>query len=222
MDMSLRSAFIISAVIHAAVFTPFYNQHMLRQETEKRNSVIVDYVVLKEIANAIAMNKEVVMRLAETPRIEIKKEIAVKPQQADQKKTDYKKRLEARKKKEKERSHKQDAAKSASEAAAKKDAELTSNKDYVSYYQLIREKIRARLKTNYAYYSHEGDVYLSFTITPNGTLLTYRIDRAKSTQDEVLLHITATSLKAVSPFPPMPRSLSAPKMSFSIIISFRK
>lgn len=221
--MSFRNAFIVSVFIHASLMAPFYNQHILRQEIEKKNSVIVDYVILKEIASAITANREAVIKTPETPRIEIKKEVAVKPQPASNKKTDYQKRLEARKLKEKERSKKQDALKYASnEESAKEESELKQNKDYINYYHLIREKIRARLKTNYAYYNREGDVYLSFTITPNGTLLTYTIDRARSTQDEILLHITATSLKGISPFPPIPRSLSTPKMSFSIMISFKK
>ena len=214
MDITLRGAFIISAIIHAGIFAPFYNQHLLRQELEKKNTVVVDYIVLKEIATAIATNKEVVLKRPETPRIDIQKEIQVK--------ADSRKSAKSSKLKDKIKSHKRDAVKDSSNEAAKKEARLKESKDYVNYYQLIREKIRSRLKDNYRYYSREGEVYLSFVLTQNGSLLSYAIDRSKSTQDEVLLHITATSLKAISPFPALPRSLSVSKMSFNIVISFKK
>ena len=222
MDITLRGAIVISAIIHAGLFAPFYNQHLLRQELEKKNTVVVDYVILKEIAAAIATDKEVVLKAPETPRIDIQKEVAVKPQPAVQGKADNKKNAKSGKLKERTKSHKRDAVKDSSKEAAKYEAQLKQDKDYVNYYQLIREKIRSRLKDNYQYYSREGEVYLSFVLTQNGSLLSYAIDRSKSTQDEVLLHITATSLKAISPFPALPRSLSMSKMSFSIVISFKK
>jgi len=222
MDITLRGAFIISAIIHAGVFAPFYNRHILRQELEKKNTIIVDYVILKEIATAITTNKEITLKRPETPRIDIQKEIAVKPQPASQVKADNRKSTKSSKLKERTTSHKRDAVKDSSEEAAKKEVQLKQSKDYVNYYQLIREKIRSRLKDNYQYYNREGEVHLSFVLTQNGSLLSYAIDRSKSTQDEVLLHITATSLKAISPFPALPRSLSISRMSFNIMISFRK
>jgi outer membrane biosynthesis protein TonB len=222
MDITLRGAFIISAIIHAGLFAPFYNQYLLRQELEKKNTVVVDYIILKEIATALTTNREVVLKRPETPQIDIQKEVAVKPQPAAQVKADNKKNKKSSKLKERTKSRKSDAVKDSSEEAAKYEAQLKQNKDYVNYYQLIREKMRAKLKDNYQYYSREGEVHLSFVLTQNGSLLSYAIDRFKSTQDEMLLHITATSLKAISPFPALPRSLSMSKMSFNIMISFKK
>lgn len=218
MEMNLRSAIVISFIIHAGLFMPFYNSHIIKMEIEKRNSVVVDYVILKEIVDAINTNKEVVLKTPETPRLDIQKEIAEKQQDAAKMEADLKKSAEMIQAK----SIVDDAAKSASKDAEKKEAALKSNRDYINYYQIIREKIRARLKNNYMYYKNEGDVYLSFTINPNGTLLTYNVDRTRSTNDEVLLHITLSSLKAVSPFPPIPKNLGLPKMSFSLMISFKK
>jgi outer membrane biosynthesis protein TonB len=222
MDITLRSAFAVSAIIHACIFAPFYNQQMLRQELEKKNTTVVDYVMLKKIATAIDTNKEVVLKKPETPKIDIRKEATIKPQPATQVKSEDKKSAKSNRLKEKTKSHKKGAVKVASEAAAKKEAQLKQNKDYVNYYQLIREKIRSRLKDNYQNYNREGEVYLSFILTQNGSLLSYSIDRSKSTEDETLLDITTTSLKAISPFPALPRSLSMSKMSFNIVISFKK
>jgi len=222
MDITLRSAFVISAIIHAGLFAPFYNQRLLRQELEKKNTVVVDYIVLKEIATSLTTNKEVVLKRHETPQIDIQKEVAVKPQPAPQVKVDNRKSAKSGKLKERAKSNKMDAVRDSSKEPANKEAQLKQDRDYVNYYQLIREKIRSRLKDNYQYYNREGEVYLSFVLTQNGSLLSYAIDRSKSTQDEVLLHITATSLKAISPFPALPRSLSMSKMSFNIMISFKK
>ena len=212
----------MSAIIHAGLFAPFYNQHPLRQELEKKNTVVVDYVILKEIAIAIAANKEVVLKRPETPQIDIQKKVTVKPRPALQVKADNRKITKSSRLKERTKSRKRDAVKDSSKEAVKKEAQLKQSKDYVNYYQLIREKIRSRLKDNYRYYNREGEVNLSFVLTQNGSLLSYAIDRSKSTQDEALLHITAASLKAISPFPALPRSLSMSKMSFNVVISFKK
>ena len=220
MNITLRSAFIISVIIHVVVFTPFYGQHLLRQEIEKKNTVVVDYVILKEIVAAMNTNKEVILKKPETPRIDIQKEVTAKPQPAPKVKTDKRKSSKARELKEKATSSKRDAVKNSAKISAK--ARKKQKEDYVNYYQLIREKIRSKLKNNYQKYKREGDVYLSFALTQNGSLLTYTIDRAKSTQDDALLNITATSLKALSPFPVLPRSLARSKMSFNVVISFKK
>lgn len=222
MDITLRGAFILSAIIHAGIFVPFYNQHMLQKEIEKKNTVTVDYVILKEIAAAIATNKEIVLKRPQTPQIDMQKEVTVKPQPSSQTKTDNKNTRKSDRLKEKTMSRKRGAVKNSSVEAAKREARLKKTSDYVNYYQLIREKIRSRLKDNYQYYNREGEVHLSFVLTQNGSLLSYNIDRSKSTQDEMLLSITATSLKAISPFPALPRSLSMSKMSFNIVISFKK
>ena len=222
MESTLKGAFVISVIIHAGIFAPFYNQHILRQELEKNHTVVVDYVVLKEIAAAAAGNKGVIFKTPEAPQIDAQKEVAVKPQPAPQVNADNRKISKSSKLKDRTDSRKRGASDNSAKEALKEDAELKQRRDYIDYYQLIRERIRSRLKDSYRYYNREGDVYLSFTITPNGSLLNYSIDKSRSTQDDILLQITGNSLKAVSPFPALPRSLSMPKMSFSIAISFKK
>lgn len=220
--MTLRGALAISAIIHAALFAPFYNRHLLQQELEKKNAAVVDYVILKEIATAITTNKEVALKKPETPQIDIQKEVAVKPQPAPQVKAIDAKNQKSSRIKDRAMSHRKNSPKDTIKSASEKEAKLKNSKDYVNYYQLIREKIRSKLKDNYQYYNREGEVYLSFILTQNGSLLSYSIDRARSTQDETLLQVTAASLKSISPFPALPRSLSMSKMSFNVVISFKK
>lgn len=232
MDITLRSAFIISALIHTVIIAPFYNHNLLRHGFGKRNSVIVDYVILKDMANiaaANAANKDVTVRTSEAP-IEVKKgaaqsKLAVKTDDAGSplgEAEGYRKSIEAGGLKEIKDAQKKASAKQTTQEVAKKEARIKSSKEYIDYYDFLKDKIRIRLQENYRFYKGEGDVYLSFTLTANGALLAYNIDRSRSSKDEVLLHMTGASLKAVSPFKPLPKAISAPKMSFNITIAFKK
>ena len=189
----------------------------MQLRTDNKNSVIVDYVVLKEMLKAAdSNNKEVTVKVADIP---------ARPVLGEQKKEELKPQAGIGKINIKDGPDHPGVAGSASGSGVgvKEGQQSGRNRDYMNYYQLIREKVRKRLKDNYGYYNREGEVCLSFTIRPNGSLISYSIDRAKSAKDEVLLHITVASLKAVSPFPPVPRSLlTTPNISFNIVISFKK
>jgi len=101
-------------------------------------------------------------------------------------------------------------------------AKRPASNDYLSYHQLIREKIRRRLKENYTDYSNQGEVYLVFTIRSDGVLLRCDIEKMASTADGRLTDIALTSLKEASPFPPFPKELSEAQLSFQLTISFKK
>ena len=94
--------------------------------------------------------------------------------------------------------------------------------EYVSYYQVIREKLMRKLKGLYRYHYRKGDVYLFFNLKSDGKLTGFDIDSAKSTKDKMLISIVASSLKQSSPFPQFPKGLDLPELSFNIIISFKK
>ena len=98
---------------------------------------------------------------------------------------------------------------------------LERNKDYVSYYQIVRDQIRRELNENYRRPSEEGDVYLEFTINEDGDLVGYGIDRSRSTSSAALLKIAEASLKA-TPFPPPPEGIRASRISFNVTVSFKK
>jgi len=223
MEIGLRSAFIISAIIHAGFAAPFYNHSLLKADFEKKNAVIVDYVILKELSNITPTNvdnKESVV-VAQAPKIDLKITPSKENKAATKhSKLDYRKKLKAIKSKEKPEANV--SAKQAVSGTDKKEAQIKSSKDYMDYYGFLKEKIRARLQENYKFYKGEGDVYLSFVLNAKGTLVSYNIDRSKSSKDEVLLQITRASLMAVAPFAPLPRSISEPQISFNITISFKK
>ncbi|MDP3791970.1 MAG: hypothetical protein Q8R38_08005 [Candidatus Omnitrophota bacterium] len=213
--MGLRSAFIISGIIHTAIAAPLYTHSLIRSDFVRKDPVIVDYMILSQISNitiANTSNKEDVA-VREAPKPEIQKSSAPRTVQAKHDKSYYKRKTD--------RAVKKDDLKNI-KAADRKESEIKSSKDYISYYGYLKDRIRARLQDNYRYYNGEGDVYLSFVLNDRGALLTYSIDRARSTKDNVLLHITSTSLMAVAPFSALPKAISAPKMSFNITIAFKK
>lgn len=110
--------------------------------------------------------------------------------------------------------------------AVKKKIALTpmgSNKinspSYISYYQIVREKIRHAAYQNYTS-QDTGEVYLSFVVSSNGTLRKAKIMEDKSTPNPYLKEIAFRSLKSASEFPPFPKDLDYPELSFNVIISF--
>ena len=240
MDITLKSAFVISSMIHAAIAVPLYNNNLLRGDFVKKDPAIVDYIILKEISNITIANtgKKDTTVATDQDKIDIKNAPAPARRSlgeggptaaetrhkdaANHTRSEYLKRFEAAKLKEKKRELSGRPQEQYAQEAAKKEAQIRSSKDYLDYYGFLKEKIRARLQENYKFYKGEGDVYISFVLGSKGQLLSYSIDRSKSAKDEVLLHITGASLMAVSPFPPLPKILSESKMSFSITISFKK
>ena len=104
----------------------------------------------------------------------------------------------------------------------KEQAILKASPVYVNYYQLIRETIRQSLKNYYKTVDAKGDVVLIFILASNGALTAIDVDESKSAQDPALIQIATKSVKEASPFPPFPKELSAPRMSFDLTISFKK
>ncbi len=224
MDIGFKSAFLISAIIHAGVAAPFYNHALLKNDFFKKDSVIVDYVILSQISNITAANtadRETAVT-AGAERIDIKKASTQGNSAVKHDKEYYRKKSEAAGLKEKKNPAVNNTAERMAVEADKKDAKIQYNKDYIKYYGFLKDRIKARLQENYRFYKGEGDVCLSFVLNAKGALLTYNIDRSRSSKDDVLLHITRASLIAVAPFPPLPKAISAGQMSFNITISFKK
>jgi hypothetical protein len=97
-----------------------------------------------------------------------------------------------------------------------------NSSEYVTYYQVIREKLMRKLKGLYRYHYRKGDVYLLFNLKSDGKLTRFDIDNTKSTKDKTLINIVASSLKQSSPFPQFPKELGLPDLSFNIVISFKE
>lgn len=196
MDATFRAAIVISAIVHSAIFVPFHDA-ALNPEKLKDKPLIVDYVKVVE--------PEVKFNEAIRPDIELNKPIemkaAVKTGREDVKEAQVKD--EAREN-------------------AKRQARIRSSKDYINYFQLLREKIRQKLRSNYMDYQNEGDISLAFVLNSNGSLSTVEVDSKSSSQDMTLKSIAVESVKEAAPFPSFPKALSYPRMSFNLDISFKK
>lgn len=198
MALSLRNAFMISLAAHALVIGALACRPAPAPIKEESREVAVDYVVLKEAA-----------RPEETPKVEMARHVDVKPEPSV---------APAEEPKDKEPEKRAVDA----DALAKKEARVRSTEDYINYYQLIREKIRRQLKIKYRDYSAEGEIQVAFALAADGRLESVAIDRAKSSPDERLVTIAESSVRSASPFPPFPKAVDLPKMSFNLAVSFKK
>jgi len=94
-----------------------------------------------------------------------------------------------------------------------------SNPAYLSYYKRVREKIRFYAYKNYTQ-AEEGEVYLSFSISSDGSLKRLGLKEEKSSKSQYLKRIALKSIRDASPFPSFPKELDFSELSFNIIISF--
>ncbi len=99
------------------------------------------------------------------------------------------------------------------------DLDKIDNPSYISYYQIVREKIRRSAYQNYTR-SEMGEVYLSFLIATDGSLTTVQLIEEKSSPSPYLREIALRSIKEASPFPVFPKELDYPQLSFNVVISF--
>ncbi len=95
-------------------------------------------------------------------------------------------------------------------------------KDYLDYYNTIREKVVQKLKYNYRDHYSNGDVDLFFILNSNGSLGRIDVDLGKSTTDNRLIDIAILSIQQASPFPHFPKELDASELPFSLAISFKE
>ncbi len=93
------------------------------------------------------------------------------------------------------------------------------NPTYISYYQIVREKIRRSAYQNYMH-NVTGEVYVSFIIANDGRIKDVRLVEDKTTVNDYLQKVAVRSIRDASPFPAFPKELDYPQLSFNIIISF--
>ncbi|HTZ11558.1 MAG TPA: energy transducer TonB, partial [Candidatus Margulisiibacteriota bacterium] len=99
------------------------------------------------------------------------------------------------------------------------DMDKIDNPTYISYYQIVREKIRRSAYQNYTS-SETGETYLSFVVSNDGYLKDVRLSEEKSSPSLYLREIALRSIREASPFPAFPKELDYPKLSFNVVISF--
>jgi hypothetical protein len=99
-------------------------------------------------------------------------------------------------------------------------SEKINTPSYVTHYQIVRDRIRERAYTNYTKLS-VGEVYLTFIIRSDGTLVELKILPDKTTANEFLEDVGVKSVQEAGPFPPFPQDLNYPELTFNVSISFQ-
>ena len=99
------------------------------------------------------------------------------------------------------------------------DLDKINDPSYISYYQIVREKIKRAAYQNYTG-SQRGEVSLAFVISRQGVLMDVRLVEEKSSTNNYLRNIAIKSLKDASPFPVFPPELNYSQLSFVISITF--
>ncbi len=99
------------------------------------------------------------------------------------------------------------------------DITKSNNPSYISYYQIVREKIRRCAYHNYMR-QETGEVYISFIISSAGSLRELKLAEEKSSPNPYLKETALRSVKDASPFPNFPKELDYPNLSFNVVISF--
>lgn len=91
---------------------------------------------------------------------------------------------------------------------------------YVSYYQIVRDRIRERAYVNYVKLSI-GEVYITFVIRSDGSLDQMQIIESRTIANDFLRQVGERSVREAAPFPPFPAELNYPELTFNIAISFQ-
>ncbi|MFC1590882.1 hypothetical protein ACFL42_05270, partial [Candidatus Omnitrophota bacterium] len=104
----------------------------------------------------------------------------------------------------------------------KQDRSLEKSKHFNRYFQTVRDKIRKQLKRNYTGFSEEGEVRLMFTLISDGSMDQYMIDQPRSTDDKLLLEVAELSLIDSAPFPKFPGGLKKNRITFNVVVSFKR
>ncbi len=92
---------------------------------------------------------------------------------------------------------------------------------YMTYHEQVREKIRNRA---YFYVDDPdfelGEVYLTFVLGSDGELKQVKIIQEKTQANSYLCSVGLRSIKEAAPFPPFPKDLDYPELTFNVVISF--
>ena len=99
------------------------------------------------------------------------------------------------------------------------DTDKINSPSYISYYQIVREKIRRAAYQNYSR-TEVGEAYVTFIISNDGTMKESRLVSEKSSSSPYLKEIALKSIREATPFPNFPKELDYPQLSFNVIISF--
>jgi TonB family protein len=217
---------LVSLAIHSAILIsiPFYKNIPQKKELTALEVTYKSYHAKKDEQNKAGINRQILsVQQKELPKTPIFKE---RPQPEEPYKLEMR---EFSKPQETIAVSKPNLPLPAStkQKISLRDIPLETSKDpaYLNYRQIIRNKIQDKVyyySEQYFYfdYPRQGKIFVSFTLNPEGELINLSIIEDKSTPDNILKKIVATSIEKASPFQKIPKDLKYGNHSFNLEVSF--
>jgi TonB family protein len=194
-DPLFRAAFAVSLVAHIAVIAPAYFTSNTAERQESRQ-IELNYILINDAS--IAMEEE----LYSSDQDEDAVESSEQDRFSDITVMDSPSQQEV---------HLSEEIRAASQDTQQRE------KAYLEYFNLIREKIRARVYSSSAS-SEEGVVEVVFTVSSDGRLV--YINKADTTLSRGIKKSVINAMRRAQPFPPFPQELGNRPITFSLAIKF--
>ena len=195
-DPLFRAAFTVSLVAHIAVIAPAYFVSNTDQRPES-GQVELNYILINDAS--IAMEEEVYS----ADQDEGAGEISGRDRPPDITVMDS--------------PSQQEIYLSEDIREISRDTHQQKEKAYLEYFNLIREKIRARIYSSGAS-DEEGVVEIVFTVSSDGRLVL--INKADTTLSREIKKSVINAMRRAQPFPPFPAELGSRPITFSLAIKF--
>lgn len=211
-DRIFKYSVILSVLTHSVIFAP-WPVFKLPALLVYKDNLEVSYLELRQFDEVMKLEKDT--KTKETT-IEISKK-SEQPIRQELAKIETIKEKDIAQLKIEKTEKKEDAAPPKSITTSQSNEMLT----YLDYYQALREKIKYFAHKNYPKYNIEGEVFISFTISSDGTIADIKILDEKSDDVAVLKSAALRSLRDASPFPPFPKEISQPQIKFNLPILFK-
>ncbi len=216
---SLQLALLISILLHFAIFLSAPYMGVLPNK-QSLNPIKVTYFKVKEHPEKLISQKfktQALLPVAPEALPEVRKEDIINPPHEQVKKEEPTVETIG------------PGSRAVIENKSKKFETVVNNeKDnarkaaYISYYRLVREKIKYYADKNYIKEGSvsQGEVFLSFVVASGGELLHIMIIDRRSADNSLLRDIAINSIKDASPFPAFPQGMNQYQVTFNVVISF--
>jgi hypothetical protein len=208
MNNRFKGAVVISVLVHLILITPLYGFAIFRDSVDIKKPMVVDYVLIQDPKKIEIPRSIVSQNMPGAQSIKA----SVKGADVDARAVKDACKLPGARK----------VAPGKSSIANKTEAKIRATKEYVSYYQLIRGKIRNCIKDNYKTSLTGGAVRVYFTLKADGSLVSIEGDGSIADGSQGLLGVVAKSIRQAAPFPEFPQALALPRMTFDLVVNFKR
>jgi TonB family protein len=215
-----RTTFIVSILFHTALLVQNTNFHLF---SPKKEEIKATLSYIKKIPQEISIQRQTPEIFTHTPPLKLPDKVNMSKTPDIDKETLFKKIQNTLRN---QTPLTKPAISKPDIIAIKKKITLPpmntdkiNNPSYLSYYQIVREKIRRAAYQNYLR-TETGEVYVTFVLNQGGVLQDIQLVNEKSSPSTYLRDITMRSIKDATPFPTFPKELDYPELTFNVVISF--